>query len=163
MAGNAKSVYIETTVVSYLTSRPSRDLVIAGHQQVTREWWDRRRKEFEVYASEVVVEEAGDGDPDAAGRRLRALADLRILRTTEEAEVLARALLDEGALPGAAGIDALHVAVAAVHGMDMLLTWNLGHLANAETMPTVARVLLSRGYGPPTICTPDQLMGEYDA
>ncbi len=110
-----------------------------------------------------MIEEARDGDPDAAGKRLAALAGVGILRTTEEAEILARALLVEHALPGAAGIDALHVAVATVHGMDMLLTWNLSHIANAETMPMVARVLRSQGYEPPLICTPDQLMGEYDA
>ena len=163
MAEGVKSVYVETTVVSYLTSRPSRDVVVAGHQEITREWWEERRGAFEVYTSEVVVEEARDGDPDAAARRLEALSGLRILKTTEDAEALARELVEKGALPGAAGVDALHAAVATVHGMDMLLTWNLSHLANAEAMPTVARVLRSNGYEPPVICTPDQLMGDYDA
>ncbi len=159
----AKSVYIETTIPSYLTANPSRDLVTAGHQQVTREWWESRRGDFDLYVSEVVMEEAADGDPDAARRRLEALGGFQVLRTTDEAEDLAQTLLDEGALLGEAEIDALHVAVAAVHGMEILLTWNLGHLANAETIVATARVLRSRGYEPPLICTPDQLMGEYDA
>ena len=143
--------------------RPSRDVVIAGHQEVTREWSEQRRGEFDVYTTEVVVEEARDGDPDAAAGHLGAPSGLRILKTTEDAEALARVLVAEGALPGAAGVDALHAAAATVHGMDMLLTWNLSHLANAEAMPTVARVLRSNGYEPPVICTPDQLMGDYDA
>ena len=109
------------------------------------------------------MEEAADGDPDAVGRRLDALGGFRVLRTTDEAEDLAQTLLGEGALPGEAEVDALHVAVAAVHGIEVLLTWNLGHLANADTIVAVARVLRPRGYEPPLICTPDQLMGGYDA
>ena len=163
MADGRKSVYLETTIPSYLTARPSRYLVTAAHQQVTRDWWERRRGDSDLYVSEVVMEEAADGDPDAARRRLDALADLPVLRTTDEAEDLARALLDEGALPGDAEVDALHVAVAAVHGMEILLTWNLGHLANADTIVPVGRVLRARGYEPPLICTPDQLTGDYDA
>ena len=158
-----KSVYLETTVPSYLTALPSRDLVTAARQQVTREWWEGRRGDFDLYVSEVVMEEAADGDPDAARRRLEALGGFQVLRTTDEAQHLAQALLVEGALSGEAGIDALHVAVAAVHGMAILLAWNLGHLANAETIMAAARVLRSRGYEPPLICTPDQLMGGYDA
>jgi hypothetical protein len=158
-----KSVYIETTIPSYLTAWPSRDLVTAARQQVTREWWQLRRGEFDLYVSEVVMEEAADGDPDAVRRRLDALGGFQILRTTDEAEDLAQTLLREGALPGQAEVDALHVAVAAVHGMDILLTWNLGHLANADTIWAASRVLRSRGYEPPLICTPDQLMGGYDA
>jgi predicted nucleic acid-binding protein len=157
-----KSVYLETTIPSYLTARPSRDLVTAARQQVTREWWETRRR-FDLYVSEVVMEEAADGDPDAVRRRLDALAGLQVLRTTDEAADVAGTLLREGALPGEAEVDALHVAVAAVHGMDILLTWNLGHLANADTITAASRVLRSSGYEPPLVCTPDQLMGGYDA
>ena len=109
--------------------------------------------------SRIVVEEARRGDPDAAGKRLDALTGLPLLEMTEEVFEVARSLLDSGALPQEARIDALHVAVAAVHGMDVLLTWNCKHLANGELIGGVARHLWSSGYAPPVICTPAELMG----
>ena len=154
-----KSVYIETTIASYLTSRPSRDLLRAAHQEITREWWKDHRGRFDLFASGVVVEEAGRGDPDAARRRLDALDGLPLLEMTEEVFELAGSLLETGVLPQKARIDALHIAVAAVHGMDVLLTWNCKHLANGEIMGAVARHLWSRGYAPPVICMPVELMG----
>ena len=145
-----KSVYIETTIPSYLTARPSRDLLRAAHQEITREWWEDHRGRFDLFASPVVVEEAGRGDPDAARRRLDALDGLPLLEMTEEVFELARSLLETGVLPEKAGIDALHIAAATVHGMDILLTWNCKHLANGEIMGAVA---------PPVVCMPDGLMG----
>ena len=124
-----KSVYLETTIPSYLTARPSRDLLRAAHQGITREWWEDHRGRFDLFASRVVVEEAGRGNPDAARRRLDALDGLPLLEMTEEAFELAQSLLETGVLPRKARIDALHIAVAAVHGMDILLTWNCKHLA----------------------------------
>lgn len=155
----AKSVYIETTIPSYLTARPSRDLIRAAHQETTREWWESHRSRFDLFVSRIVVEEAGRGNPDAARRRLDALAGLPLLEMTDEAFDVARSLLDAGALPREARIDAFHVAVAAVHGMDILLTWNCRHLANGELIGAVARRLWSSGYAPPVICTPDELIG----
>ena len=155
----AKSVYIETTVVSYLTSRPSRDLVKAAHQQVTREWWEGQRARFDVFSSEIVMQEAADGDREAAAKRLALLDGMPLLRTTDLAGRLAQSLLDERALPAEADVDALHIAVAAAHGMDILLTWNCRYIANGEIIGAVSRVLWSKGYVPPAICTPDELMG----
>jgi predicted nucleic acid-binding protein len=159
MAGERKTVYLETTIPSYLTARPSRDLLRAAHQEITREWWEDHRSRFDLFVSRIVLEEAGRGDPDAAGRRLDALAGLPSLEMTEEVFDMARSLLDAGVLPGKARIDALHIAVAAVHGIDILLTWNCRHLANGEIMGAVARHLWSRGYVPPVICMPDGLTG----
>ncbi len=155
-----KSIYLETTIPSYLTSRPSRDLVRAARQQITREWWDTRRHEFELCVSQFVVDEAGDGDPDTARRRLELLQDVPLLEAVVPAFELAQALTRERALPEKAATDALHVAMATVHDVDVLLTWNCTHLANPELLGGVFRVIWSEGYRPPVICTPGEMMGE---
>jgi predicted nucleic acid-binding protein len=154
------TVYIETTVVSYLTARPSRDLVQAAQQQITREWWDLQRPRFNIYTGEMVIVEASAGDAEAATQRLAVLRGLPLLKTTEEALDLANALLGESALPPTAERDALHVAVAALHGMDFLLTWNCRHLANAILRDRIEQVCEKAGFGPPKICTPEELSGE---
>ncbi len=153
-------VYIETSVVSYLTSKLSRDLLVAGHQQVTQDWWERRRGDFELFTSEVVTSEAGEGDAEAAGRRLRALSGLTQLQVSQAAQALAVALVAQGVVPPGKPEDALHIALAAAHGMDYLLTWNCAHIANAEMRKAVEDVCASLGYRAPIICTPEELLGE---
>ncbi len=130
-------VYIETTVVSYLTARPSRDLVIAAHQQITHEWWDSHRGDYELCTSEIVFREAGAGDPQAAQERLDVLKDILLLETRQEAQNLAKELVRAGALPAKAFEDALHIAVAADQRIPYLLTWNLRHMANATMRPLI--------------------------
>jgi predicted nucleic acid-binding protein len=152
-------VYVETTVLSYLTARPSRDLVVAGHQQVTRDWWENRRSAFEVYISQLVVREAQAGDPEAADRRLAILAGLPLIDVTSSAVVLGSALVERRVIPRNAVADAMHIAVAAVHGIEYLLTWNMSHIANAELRPMIERVCRSAGFEPPVLCTPEELMG----
>ena len=154
-----KSVYIETSILSYLTARPSRDLLAAAHQQVTRDWWEGQRSRFEVFISPLVEQESRRGDPDAAQRRVDALSGLVMLEVVEEGYQLASALLSEGALPPLAGDDAAHIALAAVHGIDYLLTWNCRYIDNAETKPIVRSVCARRGYTCPEICTPEELLG----
>jgi len=158
MSAKAK-VYVETTVVSYLTARRTRDPIAVAHQAVTRRWW-RRRKRFDLYCSQVVVREAGEGDAQAAQRRLAALKGLPSLQTTDAVKGLAAALVTAAALPKKATEDALHIALATVHGMDYLLTWNCTHIANAQIRNVVAAVAYDHGYGVPVICTPEELMGE---
>jgi hypothetical protein len=153
-------VYLETTIVSYLTARPSRDLILAAHQEVTRQWWEGPRERFGLYVSQFVLDEASDGDPAAAAERLKLLSGLSLLPLTEEVHDVARGLLDAGVLPRKAQADGVHIAVATVHEMDMLLTWNCRHLANAVILVGVGRHLRDRGYEVPIICTPDELMGE---
>ncbi len=155
-----QSVYIETTVVSYLTAWPSRDLVRAAQQQITRDWWDKHRPKFDLYAAELVLIEAAAGNPEAAAQRLAVLRDLPLLDTTGEALDLAGALLASAALPETAERDALHVGVAAVHGMDFLLTWNCRHLANAVLRDKIEEVCENAGLRPPKICTPEELLGD---
>jgi predicted nucleic acid-binding protein len=152
------TVYLETSFISYLTSRPSRDIVVAGHQQVTREWWDSHGERFEVVASQLVLQEASTGDPDAARRRLHVLAQIELIPVTPDAVRLAEALVTDGVLPPGAADDALHLATAVIHGVQYLLTWNCRHLANATLRPQIEDHCRARGYGPVVICTPDELM-----
>jgi predicted nucleic acid-binding protein len=155
----AERVYLETSIISYLAARPSRDLVTAARQQLTHEWWSRRRSGFEVYVSELVVAEAALGDPDAAERRAQWIGGLPSLAVSGEATALARKLVQAAGLPNRAAVDALHIALAACHGMQYLLTWNSTHIANAEFRPKVERGCRDNGYEPPVLCTPDELMG----
>lgn len=152
-------IYIETTFVSYLTARPSRDLIVAGHQQITHDWWDSRRGDYELCVSELVLQEAGDGDPQAAQERLDVLAKMTVLEIKEEAVELAEELVRAGTLPAKAGNDALHIAVAAIHRIPYLLTWNCRHMANASLRIQIERVCAGKGFKAPIICTPEELMG----
>ena len=151
------TVYIETSVISYLTSRPSRELVTAAHQQVTVDWWTNARPGFNAVVSELVIQEVAMGDPDSARRRMEAIADLPVLQMTEAGRELARALLDDLAVPPTAAADALHIVVAAENGADYLLTWNCRHIANAKIRALIERTLCMRGYDPPILCTPEEL------
>ena len=152
-------VYLETSVISYLAALPSRDVVVAGHQQTTRDWWERRSR-FELFVSDAVIEEAARGDGGAARRRLELLDAIPVLTVLGEAETLARSFLSEAALPSKAAIDAVHVALAAVHGMDFLVTWNCKHIANAMIRPQLEVLCWRAGYRPPVICTPFELLDE---
>lgn len=155
-------VYIETTIVSYLASKPSRDLITAAHQQITHDWWETRLADFEVYISQFVLDEAGAGDADAAAKRLALLASFPLLDATPEALELARALVERGAIPPRKATDAAHIAVATVHYMQFLLTWNCTHLANAEILAQVQTICAQLGYAAPIVCTPEALFGGQD-
>src|SRR5437660_8835497 len=154
----AERVYIETTVTSYLTARPNRDVVIAGHQQITHEWWDTRRTSYELCVSQLVLDEAGAGDVVAAQERLAVLQPMLVLETTADALELAKELLQAGALPAKAADDALHIAVAATKMVPYLLTWNCRHLANAAIRPVIETVCKTKGFKAPIICTPEELL-----
>jgi hypothetical protein len=155
------TVYIETTVVSYLTSRPSRDLIVAGHQQLTREWWDIR-EQYQLVTSEFVLNEAARGDRTFAARRFELLRNLTLLQTTAEVSALADKLIHEGPIPTRAQLDAAHIAIAAVHEVDFLLTWNCRHIANPRMLRGLNHICSSAGYDLPVICTPGQLLAEVE-
>jgi len=156
------SLYLETSVVGYLASKPSRDLVAAAHQQITTEWWTLRRQAFEIYISELVLQEIRDGDPEAVARRLAIVAGLRSVSIKPAAVELARALMAHAGIPRSAAADALHIALAAAHGLHFLLTWNCRHIANAETRQRVERTCRGAGFAPPVLCTPEELLGGDD-
>ena len=156
---NKESVYVETTVVSYLTAWLSRDLIRAAHQQITQEWWVNRRDDFDLFVSEFVINEASSGDRQAAEMRLIALEGIDLLDVDLQVENLASKLVADKAVPAKAATDALHIAVAAVHGVSYLLSWNCKHIANAEMQDAIRKVCEESGYRCPKICTPEELLG----
>jgi hypothetical protein len=154
------SVYVETSIVSYLTARPSRDVITLARQELTREWWSTRRHRHDLFTSEIVTGEASEGDDDAAQQRLEVLQGIEELETTSEAEDLASALLEEGPLPEKAAVDALHIGISATEGIEYLLTWNCTHIANAAMRKPIEEVCRTKGVEAPVMCTPEELMEE---
>ena len=156
-----ETVYIETSVVSYLTARPSRDLVVAAHQQITRDWWDHVLfDKYEPCISLAVVDEAGRGDSVAAQLRLSALAGIKQLALTDEVKALAVVYCGVLDLPVSAELDAVHLAVSVIHGVDYLASWNCRHIANGHVIKSVQLENLKRGLVTPVICTPEELVEE---
>ncbi len=155
----AESIYLETTFFSYLAAAPSRDLVVAAHQEITRGWWEGQRGRFSLFVSEAVLAEAERGDAGQARRRLVFLEGIPILKINRQANELAEQLLRGKALPPPAVADALHIALAAVNGIDFLLTWNMKHIANARTSRRTEDACRRLGYRPPVLCTPEELPG----
>ncbi len=154
-----EKVYIETTVISFLVGRPSKNLVAAAWQSITADWWKKRKSHFDIFISELVYEEATRGDPNAVSRRIEIMKGIPFLQVTDDAVNLAKMIIKPGPLPKKAANDALHLAIAAVHKIDYLMTWNCRHLDNAELKPKVRNVLLLNGFKVPEICTPQELLG----
>lgn len=153
-------LYLETTVVSYVVARPSRDVVVLAHQEITRQWWTARREAFSIYVSPVVLEEAALGDAEQARERLQLLDPYPVLSASDHVEQIAAAYLRELRLPERALRDAAHLAFACTYAVDYLLTWNCAHIANAEVRRQLARVNDRLGLVTPVICTPEELLGE---
>lgn len=151
-------VYIETSIVSYLAAKPSGDVRVTANRDATIEWWKVRGPAFELFISEFVLVESALGDSAAAKRRLEAIEGIPKLEATEAVRVLGQTLVSEGAVPAKSEIDAYHIAIAAVHGMEYLLTWNCTHIANAVMRATIESVCRRSGYEPSIICTPQELM-----
>lgn len=151
------TVYVESSVISYLASRPSRDLVTAARQTITLEWWEERRRQCEVYISTLVEEEISRGDSSAANRRLAYVAEIPALEVTDQANTLAKDLLKQRAVPKSSAEDALHIGIAAATGMEYLLTWNFKHINNAETKTMIAKVIEAHGFVSPVLCSPEEL------
>ena len=155
-----ETVYIETSIVGYLTVRPSNNLILMANVEATREWWETRRVEFELYISQTVLDEVARGDAEIAIKRLDILKDFPLLEVNESVENLAAQFLTKSNLPPKAADDSIHIAVATVFGLDYLLTWNCKHIANAQIQKKLAQISFDAGYELPTICTPYELMGE---
>ena len=153
-------VYIETTIISYLTAWRSPQLVMAANQEATRNWWDEERDRFDLFVSQIVIQEASAGDAAAAQRRLESISGLAELPITDEVSLLAKKLIDKTPLPEKAKLDALHIATATVNGMDYLLTWNCRHIANATLRNSMNQICQAVGYEMPVICTPIELIAE---
>lgn len=154
-----QSVYIETTIPSYLTAWPAKNLIAAAHQAITRDWWELRRHDFQLYTSQLVIVEASAGDSIAAQLRLDALKGIPLVSSTESVEWIASELEKRALVPPNAAADAFHIAYASVHTIDYLLTWNCRHIANAELLPAIEIFLANNGFPVPIVCTPEELMG----
>jgi len=155
-----RKIYIETSVISYLTARPCNDSIKTACQQITRLWWDAGRVEVSAFISPYVVEEASAGDPEAAKERIEALRTIPVLPTAPKIIELAEFLLLGGGLPSKARLDALHIACASYHEIDVLLTWNCTHIANPAKLPVMRGLCAAKGYKLPELVTPFELMEE---
>ncbi|RJP32412.1 MAG: DNA-binding protein [Candidatus Omnitrophota bacterium] len=153
------SVYIETTIPSFLTGHPTNNLIVAGKQEVTRQWWETRRHRFELFISPYVHDEASAGDSDAVRRRMEAIESNDLLEVDDEVLHLTDRIMETGMIPEKSKTDAAHIAVASRHTTDYLLTWNCRYIANAEILSTINFAVFKAGYLLPTICTPDELFG----
>lgn len=156
------TVYIESSVISYLSSRPSRDIVIAGRQAISHDWWKNHRHRFELRISILVEEEINRGDPLAAKIRNDKIIDIPSLSISDEATRIAELLLSQNAVPKGSEEDALHIGIAAAQGADYLLTWNFKHINNAETKSAITQLVESCGYQCPQLCSPEELGGISD-
>ncbi len=152
-------LYLETSVVSYCTGRPSRDLIVAGRQQITRDWWENERHNYSLYISALVLQESLRGEPEAVRKRQQALQGIPLLGTTDQTERLAEALVKEGPIPAEYPEDALHIALASTNAAVYLLTWNFRHINNATMKSHMAKIIGSFGLECPVICTPEELLG----
>lgn len=156
-------LYLETSIVSYATAWPSRDITIAGIQQQARDWWANERHRFELVTSQVTLDEAGDGDPTAAANRLKLLDGLPLIDINADVIALAKRLIEAHTMPEKAAADSVHVAAAALGGVKYLLTLNCRHIANAHELPRIYNLLDQEGYGQLLICTPAEFLGaQYD-
>ncbi|MEE8585323.1 MAG: type II toxin-antitoxin system VapC family toxin, partial [Acidobacteriota bacterium] len=154
------TVYIETSIVSILRSRPSGRVVSAARQLLTRRWWNTERRNYDLFTTQFVLDEASQGDPQLAAERLEALAGIPLLDLPQEIPQIADELLSRAVLPPKARLDALHISAATYHEIDYLLTWNCTHIANARLIPKVRRVVGELGFSPPHICTPEELLDD---
>jgi hypothetical protein len=155
-----ESVYIESSIISYLTSRPSRDVVISARQIITENWWLSQRNNYDLFVSALVIQEISKGDPEAAERRLNAVADFPLLGASQDTLLLAEALLVGAAVPKTSEEDALHISIAAASGIDFLLTWNFKHINNAHTKAAISAAIEAYGFACPILCSPEELGAE---
>jgi predicted nucleic acid-binding protein len=156
----SETVYIETSILGYLTARSTKNLILAANIEVTREWWKFHRRAFTLYVSQVVLDEVAQGDTEIAVQRLEMLNGLPLVELNQEVRKLSAQFLKQSNLPAKASDDAVHIAAATVHGLDYLLTWNCKHIANAQIQRKLAEISLDFGYQLPIICTPYELLGD---
>ncbi|MFZ2655107.1 MAG: type II toxin-antitoxin system VapC family toxin [Victivallales bacterium] len=153
-----ESVYVETSVISYLVARPSRDLVVAAHQQITREWWEKNLRNFDVYVSPYVIGEISLGNPEYAELRMKSISGFLELEITPMVEKLAEKYFKTLNIPEKAKLDCFHLAISAVHGIDYLISWNCKHIVNARVKRDLESVNFDLDIRSPMICTPEELL-----
>jgi hypothetical protein len=154
-----QKIYLETSVVSYLVSRPSKNIVIAGRQAVTKDMWDIIDN-YDAFISDIVIQESSKGDMTLAKLRLDAVEKFNILKIDDEAKERAKLLIQKKAIPDKCPEDALHISISAVNGIDVVVTWNFKHLNNPFTRVMIRKVIEMNGYICPEICSPDEFLGD---
>jgi predicted nucleic acid-binding protein len=152
------SVYIETSVISYLTAKPSRDLIVVAHQQITNEWWENALPHYDIFVSPIVLEEISRGDVNAVQSRLEKVSPFSVLKVLPEVRNLADAYFSALDIPEKARADSYHLAIASWHGMDFLVSWNCTHIANGRIKMMIEEINAKQGIRTPIICTPEELM-----
>jgi len=157
-----KTIYVESSVISYLTARPSNDLVKSARQAITIDWWENQKDRFEIFVSELVEVEIGRGDAEAAAKRLDVASKIPNLDVSNIARKIAETLVSEHLIPEKSPEDALHIGIAAAEGIHYLLTWNFAHINNAETKNSISKLIESMGFAPPILCSPEELGGRND-
>jgi hypothetical protein len=153
------SLYIETSIVSYLRQQPSTQVVTAARQLLTHQWWNEERQNYDLVISQYVIDEASGGDPTLAAERLESLEGIPLLPDAPEIPQIASEIMSLGVLPANAQVDALHIAAVAHHRVKYLLTWNCKHIANAKILPRIHDRLTDLGIPIPIVCTPEELLG----
>ena len=153
-------IYLESTIPSYVVARPARDLLQAARQQLTKDWWDLQRGKHELFTSQVVLDEIASGEREMAERRLKLMSEIAVVELSSAAEAFAVQVLQSGLLPASADGDAAHIALPTVHKLDILLTWNCRHIANAAIVGRLRRLAESQGHVLPELYTPEELLGE---
>jgi len=153
-----KRIYLETSVISYYSARPNRDIIIAAHQEATREFWPELTTNYEAFISALVYDEAGRGDATQAAMRLDAIKKFQMLDIDDEAKAIAAKIVEKKGVPAQYPEDALHIAVATVNGIEVLVTWNFTHLNNPFTRRAIRRIVEAEGYVCPEICSPEELL-----
>ena len=154
------TVYVESSIISYLREKPSADILNAARQLLTARWWARGRSGYELVISQYVLDEIAAGDSALAAERLRAVEGIPVLPPAPEIPRIASAIMVQAILPVRAEVDALHIAAVAHHRINYLLTWNCSHIANARILPRIYSVLQERNLPIPIICTPEELLGD---
>ena len=153
-------IYIESTIPSYVVARPARNLLQAARQETTRDWWELKRHQQTLFTSQIVLDEISGGEPAMAQLRLATLAGIPVLRVNDETENLTLQILGSGLLPAEADRDAAHIALATIFEMDILLSWNCRHIANAAIQARLRQLVEKSGLALPVLCTPDELTGD---
>ena len=152
------SLYLETTVPSYLAGGIAGDLIVAAHIEATKRWWTDERQKYRLFVSAVVNDEIARGNREIAEQRRRLIVTLPLLRVTTAVVQLAGRLFDHLRLPESARPDAFHLALACHYNLDFLLTWNMKHIAGGHVRWTLEKLQRVGGIVIPTICTPEELL-----
>lgn len=155
-----ETIYIETSILGHLTARPSQNVILIANMEITRQWWEDHKHKFDLYISQIVLDEVAQGDQEIANKRLELVKDFPLLNIDQSAKNLALTFLNQSNLPPKASDDALHIAIATIYELDYLLTWNCKHIANAQIQRKLAQISLDFGYKLPILCTPYELIGE---